>query len=62
MGRAIDSREASEVSAAAGYRNQTPWNLMSGAVLSPAPLGGSATAPGFSAISGFRSSTSNSRS
>src|SRR5258706_7207783 len=57
-GSAIDSSEASETSDAVGYLNQTWSKSIAGAVW----LAGSGTAPGASSMSGFRSSTSKTRS
>jgi len=54
----MDSSEASETSEAVGYRNQTLSNVIAGAVSAVC----SGTASGASVISGFRSSTSNTRS
>ena len=58
----IASSEARATSFAAGYRKQTLSNSMSGAAPSLPHVRGSATAPGRSATSGFRSSTSKTRS
>jgi hypothetical protein len=64
-GSAIDSSEASDTSDADGYRNDTSSNSICGATSrrpSPGTRAGRVTAPGRSAISGFRSSTSKTRS
>src|SRR6185437_5317485 len=62
MGSAIDSSEASDISLAAGYRKQTLSNSTGGANPLPFPETGRGIAPDASAISGLRSSTSNTRS
>src|SRR5262249_2763155 len=58
IGRAIDSSEASETSAAVGYLNQTWSNAIDGALW----FGGKGTASGASSVSGFGATTSKARS
>jgi len=65
-GSAMDSSDASDTSDGGGYRNETCSKAMSAGPPGPDPLSCPATtsgsAPGLSSISGFRSSTSNTRS